>query len=217
MLHPILYLIFQVDPTAIGGDLAQGQEIHLQKASFSWSAGENPVLRDIDLSIQKGELVAIVGSVAAGKSSLIQAIIGEMNLRSGFLHRRKSVRRVLVDSIVLEIGEETERSSPANTVRIQQSRIAYVPQQAWILNSTIRNNIAFGASFQARKYQEIVRKCCLLPDLKILPAKDATEIGEKGVNLSGGQKQRVSLARAVYQDVSRLEASCAESHIQRLL
>lgn len=76
-----------------------------------------------------------------------------------------------------------------------------MPQQAWIQNDTIRNNILFGSSLESETYRDIVKKCCLLPDLKILPAGDATEIGEKGVNLSGGQKQRVSLARAVYQDV----------------
>ena len=77
-----------------------------------------------------------------------------------------------------------------------------MPQQAWILNNTIRKNILFGSSFRAQSYRDIVKRCCLKPDLKIMAAGDATEIGEKGVNLSGGQKQRVSLARAVYQNVS---------------
>lgn len=70
------------------------------------------------------------------------------------------------------------------------------------MNDTIRSNILFGATYSPESYREIVRKCCLIPDLKVLPAGDATEIGEKGVNLSGGQKQRVSMARAVYQNVS---------------
>lgn len=77
-----------------------------------------------------------------------------------------------------------------------------MPQQAWILNNTIRNNILFGSTYEAKSYWDILKKCFLVPDLKILQAGDSTEIGEKGVNLSGGQKQRVSLARAVYQDVS---------------
>ncbi|MGH0124218.1 UNVERIFIED_CONTAM: hypothetical protein FKN15_024647 [Acipenser sinensis] len=78
------------------------------------------------------------------------------------------------------------------------SGLAYVPQQAWIQNATLRENIVFGQERKESWYQRVVEACALMPDLEILPAGDETEIGEKGVNLSGGQKQRVSLARAVY-------------------
>ena len=78
--------------------------------------------------------------------------------------------------------------------------IAYVPQQAWIQNETLRGNILFGKDMDSRKYKGIVDACELQPDLAILPAGDMTEIGEKGINLSGGQKQRLSLARACYSD-----------------
>uniref|UniRef100_A0A8C8J4S6 ATP-binding cassette, sub-family C (CFTR/MRP), member 5 n=1 Tax=Oncorhynchus tshawytscha TaxID=74940 RepID=A0A8C8J4S6_ONCTS len=72
---------------------------------------------------------------------------------------------------------------------------AYVAQQAWILNATLRDNILFGKEFQA-----VLSACCLRPDLAILPNADLTEIGERGANLSGGQRQRISLARALYSD-----------------
>ncbi|KAF6122854.1 ATP binding cassette subfamily C member 1 [Phyllostomus discolor] len=78
--------------------------------------------------------------------------------------------------------------------------VAYVPQQAWIQNHSLRENILFGRQLQERYYKAVIEACALLPDLEILPSGDRTEIGEKGVNLSGGQKQRVSLARAVYCD-----------------
>ncbi|XP_067238287.1 multidrug resistance-associated protein 1 isoform X4 [Chanodichthys erythropterus] len=76
--------------------------------------------------------------------------------------------------------------------------VAYVPQQAWIQNATLKDNILFGRESKDSWYQKVVEACALLPDLEILPGGDSTEIGEKGVNLSGGQKQRVSVARAVY-------------------
>ncbi|XP_054708720.1 multidrug resistance-associated protein 1-like [Uloborus diversus] len=78
--------------------------------------------------------------------------------------------------------------------------LAYVPQQAWILNQTFKENIVFNKTVDLEKYESILQCCCLLPDINQLPAADQTEIGEKGINLSGGQKQRISLARAVYQD-----------------
>jgi len=86
-------------------------------------------------------------------------------------------------------------------VRVCNS-IAYVPQQAWIQNATLRDNILFNKPFDHRRYQQVLKACALTADLKILPDSDLTEIGEKGINLSGGQKQRVSLARAVYSDAS---------------
>ncbi|KAK3822373.1 MAG: hypothetical protein J3R72DRAFT_25975 [Linnemannia gamsii] len=78
--------------------------------------------------------------------------------------------------------------------------IAYVPQQAWIINATMRDNILLGKPFDQEKYDHIIYASGLKPDLDTLPAMDLTEIGERGINLSGGQKQRVSLARAAYQD-----------------
>ncbi|KAF9577122.1 Multidrug resistance-associated protein 1, partial [Lunasporangiospora selenospora] len=71
---------------------------------------------------------------------------------------------------------------------------------AWIINATLRDNILFGQEFDQERYDRVVMASDLIPDLKMLPSGDMTEIGERGINLSGGQKQRVSLARAAYQD-----------------
>ncbi|XP_040284416.1 multidrug resistance-associated protein 5 isoform X2 [Bufo bufo] len=79
---------------------------------------------------------------------------------------------------------------------------AYVAQQAWILNATLRDNILFGNDYDEERYNTVLSVCCLRPDLAILPNSDLTEIGERGANLSGGQRQRISLARALYSDRS---------------
>jgi ATP-binding cassette, subfamily C (CFTR/MRP), member 1 len=80
--------------------------------------------------------------------------------------------------------------------------IAYCPQQAWIQNATVRDNITFGNDYDETKMSKIVDVCALKEDFKILAAGDLTEIGERGINLSGGQRQRVSIARAVCADAS---------------
>ncbi|KAF8763919.1 Multidrug resistance-associated protein 5 like [Argiope bruennichi] len=78
--------------------------------------------------------------------------------------------------------------------------IAYVSQQPWILNATLRENILFGNLFSSKRYYEAVYACGLPEDIAALPAGDQTELGETGANISGGQKQRISLARAQYAD-----------------
>ena len=78
--------------------------------------------------------------------------------------------------------------------------MAYVQQQPWIQNKSIKENILFGIEYNEARYKETIKICELKRDLEILPAGDLTEIGEKGINLSGGQKARVGLARAVYSD-----------------
>jgi ATP-binding cassette subfamily C (CFTR/MRP) protein 1 len=137
----------------------------IQDGNFSWG-GTEKTLKNINISVEKGSLTAVVGPVGAGKSSLISAFLGEMEKLSG----------------------------TANL----DGRIAFVPQQAWIQNATLQDNILFGKPLNKKLYQKVLHACALTADLAMLPGGDQTEIGEKGINLSGGQKQRISLARAVY-------------------
>eukprot|EP00884_Botryococcus_braunii_P000224 jgi/Botrbrau1/10201/Bobra.116_1s0017.1 len=125
-------------------------------------------LSDINLQVNEGDLVCVVGRVGSGKSSLVNAILGEMCFESG---------RVAVGG-----------------------RVAYVAQQAWIVNDTLKNNVLFGSPLDQERWQSTIEACSLISDLAVLPGGEGTEIGEKGINLSGGQKQRISLARAVYAD-----------------
>ncbi|KAJ1825603.1 hypothetical protein LPJ56_002592, partial [Coemansia sp. RSA 2599] len=84
--------------------------------------------------------------------------------------------------------------------KLKIAGIAYVAQEAWLRNATIRDNILFGELYDQKRYEETLHMCALKPDLRILSAGDMTEIGERGVTLSGGQKQRVALARAIYSN-----------------
>ncbi|KAF5206945.1 Multidrug resistance ABC transporter ATP-binding/permease protein BmrA [Thalictrum thalictroides] len=78
--------------------------------------------------------------------------------------------------------------------------VAYVPQLSWIFNGSVRENILFGSTFEASRYEKAIEVTALQHDLELLLDGDLTEIGERGVNISGGQKQRVSMARAVYSN-----------------
>ncbi|XP_078514280.1 ATP-binding cassette sub-family C member 5-like isoform X2 [Lissotriton helveticus] len=129
-----------------------------------------PTLFNISFSLEKGKLIGICGSVGSGKSSLILAILGQMNLLQGTISASDS--------------------------------FAYVAQQAWIFNATLRENILFGELYDEEKYNASLEACCLYPDISCLPQGDMTEIGERGANLSGGQRQRISMARALYSDQS---------------
>jgi ABC-type multidrug transport system fused ATPase/permease subunit len=91
-----------------------------------------------------------------------------------------------------------ELTKTQGTVRMS-GPIAYTSQSAFIMNSTLRENILFGQPFDPVRYAKVIHACALAADLEQLPGGDLTAIGERGINLSGGQKQRVGLARACYQ------------------
>uniref|UniRef100_A0A8C7MVE7 ABC-type glutathione-S-conjugate transporter n=1 Tax=Oncorhynchus kisutch TaxID=8019 RepID=A0A8C7MVE7_ONCKI len=164
---------------------SDGEGVLIDNGTFSWTKEGPPCLKRINVRVPQGSLVAVVGHVGSGKSSLLSAMLGETEKRSGSVSIKGSV--------------------------------AYVPQQAWIQNATVQDNVTFGREKQKTWYQRVLDACALLPDLEILPAGDSTEIGEKGLNLSGGQKQRVSLARAVYRkaDVYLLDdpLSAVDAHV----
>ncbi|KAJ1901680.1 hypothetical protein LPJ66_000593 [Kickxella alabastrina] len=154
-------------------------------------------LNDITLLFPTGGLSIIVGPTGSGKSSLLAALIGEMTLTSGRIILPTADPRSL--DAKLASGKYVEVMELARQGLVM-ANVAYVSQEAWLRNATIRENILFGQPYDQQRYEEVLRVCALKPDLRILTAGDLTEIGERGVTLSGGQKQRVALARAVYSD-----------------
>ncbi|KAF9972607.1 hypothetical protein BGZ73_004232 [Actinomortierella ambigua] len=121
-------------------------------------------------------------------------------------------------SLIAALCGDLERISGAIHLR---GSVAYVPQQAWIMNDTLRANILFGNPYDPAFYRATIEACCLQPDLDMLVDGDMTEIGERGINLSGGQKARISLARAVYAraDIYLLDdpLSAVDSHVGRAI
>eukprot|EP00102_Acyrthosiphon_pisum_P020987 XP_016658197.1 PREDICTED: multidrug resistance-associated protein 1 isoform X4 [Acyrthosiphon pisum] len=176
----------ELDPDSVTHDSDEKDPLVIENGTFTWGEPTDaPTLSNINLRVSSGQLVAVVGTVGSGKSSLVSAFLGEMEKVSG----------------------------RANT----KGSIAYVPQQAWIQNTSLKDNILFGQTLSDRAYNKVIDACALRADFQMLPAGDDTEIGEKGINLSGGQKQRVSLARAVYKesDIYFLDdpLSAVDSHV----
>ncbi|XP_046557639.1 multidrug resistance-associated protein 1-like isoform X2 [Haliotis rubra] len=157
-----------LDPETVKDTTEKDSVISIEHGQFSWDRDSDKILKNISFNVKKGQLIAIVGQVGAGKSSLLSAVQGEMEKIHGDVCMKGSV--------------------------------AYVPQQAWMQNLSLRKNILFGSPYEEAKYRHLLHACSLEADLEVLPGGENTEIGEKGINLSGGQKQRVSLARAVYSD-----------------
>ncbi|KAJ2762758.1 hypothetical protein H4S06_000481, partial [Coemansia sp. BCRC 34490] len=142
------------------------------------------VLKSISLDIPVGKLSLVGGPTGSGKSSLLAALVGEMNLIDG--------------KVCVPIAPMPEDSSFTSVPGYGLSQIAYVSQEPWIRNTSIRDNILFGEPYCQDRYEKVLGMCALRPDLCMFSAGDLTEIGERGITLSGGQKQRVALARAVY-------------------
>ena len=126
-------------------------------------------LSGIDIKLNRGEVLAVLGPVASGKTTFIQGLLG--NIKAS-------------DETSITLG--------------RGAKVSYAAQTPFILSTTVRANILFGEPFDRDRYDKVLDACCLRPDLLLWPAGDLTEIGERGVTMSGGQKQRVSVARTVY-------------------
>ncbi|KAL6116613.1 abcc9 [Pungitius sinensis] len=147
--------------------------VKVSNGSFTWGSNLS-TLSDINIRVPTGQLTMIVGQVGCGKSSLLLAMLGEMQTIDGRVHWSNKNRY----------------------------SVAYATQKSWLLNTTVEENITFGGPFNKQRYKTVIDACSLQPDIDLLPFGDQTEIGERGINLSGGQRQRICVARALYQNTN---------------
>uniref|UniRef100_A0A667ZFT6 ATP-binding cassette, sub-family C (CFTR/MRP), member 9 n=1 Tax=Myripristis murdjan TaxID=586833 RepID=A0A667ZFT6_9TELE len=156
--------------------------VKVSNGFFTWGSNLS-TLSDINIRIPTGQLTMIVGQVGCGKSSLLLAMLGEMQTISGKVYWKT------------EESDEDIRSK-------NRYSVAYATQKSWLLNATVEENITFGSPFSKQRYKAVIEACSLQPDIDLLPFGDQTEIGERGINLSGGQRQRICVARALYQNTN---------------
>ncbi|PPB57996.1 ABC transporter ATP-binding protein [Campylobacter hyointestinalis subsp. hyointestinalis] len=154
-------------------------EIVLNNISFEYIASK-PVLKNISLSIKKGEKIAFIGESGSGKSTLVDLIIGLYRPNKG---------EIYVDGILLD----------DENIRSWRSKIGYIPQSIYLFDGTVKENVAFGYELDESKVVECLKKANIYDFLSQKDGID-TRVGEGGIQLSGGQKQRIGIARALYND-----------------
>jgi len=156
------------------------KEIKFKNIFFKYSKSKNYVFKNFNLHISKGQIIGIMGKTGSGKSTFIDLLTGLIPPEKG---------QVLVDSININHNNLS-----------WQSNINYVPQNIFLTDDTIKNNILLGASKKSisiSKIKKIIKICCLDEWIDSLPKGINTNVGERGVSLSGGQKQRIGIARAL--------------------
>ena len=163
---------------------AFNQSVKFDHVSFSYQDEEEArdVLRDIDLEVRRGEVLAIVGSSGAGKTTLIHLIPRFFDVSAG---------RLLVD------GQDVREV----TLSSLRSQIGIVTQETILFNDTVRNNIAYGQPHVSEEAVRDAAQAALAHDFILaMPEGYNTVIGEKGVRLSGGERQRIAIARAILKN-----------------
>ncbi|KAJ8129451.1 hypothetical protein O1611_g4180 [Lasiodiplodia mahajangana] len=196
----------------------EADEILFEDASIAWpsdanvaTSEEDPdrfILRHVDVKFPKGELSVISGKTGSGKSLMLAAILGEVDLLSGTISKPRAP----------PLHERHDDKANKDNWIIPGA-VAYVAQIPWIENATVRDNILFGLPYDHSRYKKTTEVCALTKDIEMFSDGDETEIGANGINLSGGQKWRITLARAIYSRAGILVLddifSAVDAHVGR--
>src|SRR6185436_10424157 len=180
------YTGFRVVPAAKPYEherLLMQSSLSCENVSFGYEGGPPFALDGISFTIERGQSVGIVGPTGAGKSTLVDVLLGLLP---------PTIGRVLIDGEPLD-GRE----------RSWQRQVGYVSQDVYLLDDTLRRNIAFGipdGAIDEVRLAGAVAQARLDEVVAALPSRLDTVVGENGIRLSGGQRQRVAIARALYHD-----------------
>lgn len=159
------------------------QSINIENLSFQYPQGKELVLDDISFSIPKGSFCGIIGPSGAGKTTFVDILLGLLQPTDG---------RIAID-----------RQDIAENLGGWQMNLSYVPQSIYLIDGSIKENIALGVPYKDiddDKIKKVLQMAELYDFVAALPDKLETMVGERGVKLSGGQRQRIGIARALYYE-----------------
>jgi ABC-type multidrug transport system fused ATPase/permease subunit len=186
-INDALYFLEQPLPKNIQNKDIQKMDftktISLNNVSFKYSSNNPNVFEKLNLIIDKGQKVGVIGITGSGKSTILDIIMGLLNPTQGYLE---------IDGV--KIDDTNYRS--------WQKNIAHVPQSIYLTDSTIAENIAFGISRDKINNEllfKVAKQAKILETIDVMPEKFNTNVGERGIRLSGGQRQRIGIARALYK------------------
>lgn len=157
--------------------------VELNNITYKYPGIEEPAIKNISLTIKKGQSVALIGKSGAGKTTLADVILGLLEPENG---------DILVDGV-----------SIYTNLRSWQNLIGYIPQSIFLIDDTIERNIAFGVPdrmIDKTKLRKAIEAAQLTELIEQLPDGIKTEVGERGIRLSGGQRQRIGIARSLYHE-----------------
>lgn len=161
-------------------DFQFSKSIDINNVNFRYSSVNRYALKNINISIKKGDSIGIVGETGSGKSTLLDLILGLLTPENGY---------VLIDELY-----------PVNSCQ-WHSKIGYVPQSIYLVDDTIASNIAFGEEvIDMKRLNDAIDAAQLRTFIGRLEDGVETVVGERGVRLSGGERQRIAIARALYRN-----------------
>jgi len=176
-----VYKILQVQPAIRNLPGAEPRElkgrIEFRNLTFAYD-GRQPVLKDINLTIEQGQWVALMGPTGSSKTTLVNLIGRFYDPPEGTVRvDGQDVRTIDIESLRTQIG--------------------YVPQQTFLFSESVGDNIRFGSELDSGRTEDMARMANVYEDIRLFPEQFETLAGERGVSLSGGQKQRIAIARAL--------------------
>lgn len=157
------------------------KELRVEHLAFQYPEGQNEVLQDVSFTVPKGCFVGVVGPSGAGKTTFVDILLGLLTPTGG---------KIAVDGVDIQTN-----------IRGWQANLSYVPQSIYLIDGTIKENVALGVApedFDEELLIRVLKMAELYDFVEELPKGVDTMVGERGVKLSGGQRQRIGIARALY-------------------